>query len=84
MGDYTSLLGPAFPLQIGFPGEHGSFPVNKQPFTTPFTKVELRQKFCYPREDEKGVKSIRCARSDCYRGRNGSNDESEDTDRTNK
>src|ERR1700746_3314540 len=43
---------------------------------------ELRQDFCYPRGGGKGVKSIRCARSDCYRGRNGSNYESEDTDRT--
>ena len=43
---------------------------------------ELRQNFCYPGGVLERVKTIRCARSDCYRGRNGSNYESEDTDRT--
>src|SRR5438105_1911005 len=43
---------------------------------------ELRQNFCYPGGGLKWAKTIRCARSDCYRGRNGSNYESEDTDRT--
>jgi len=32
---------------------------------------ELRQKFCYREGGVKRVKRIRCARSDCYRGRNG-------------
>jgi hypothetical protein len=32
---------------------------------------ELRQKFCYPGGGLKRAKRIRCARSGCYRGRNG-------------
>src|SRR5436305_9259945 len=43
---------------------------------------ELRQKFCYPGGGVKQSKKIRCAKSDCYRGRNGQNHESEDTSRS--
>lgn len=32
---------------------------------------ELRQKYCYPRRRVKRVETIRCAKSDWYRGRNG-------------
>src|SRR5437660_4692009 len=42
---------------------------------------ELRQKFCYPGGGLKGAEKIRCAKSDCYRGGNGSNNESDDTAR---
>ena len=35
------------------------------------TCFELRQKFCYRGGGVKWVKRIRCARSDCYRRRNG-------------
>src|SRR5450759_3298524 len=41
----------------------------------------LRQKFCYPRRGVKRAELIRCARSDCYRGGNGSKHESDDTER---
>ena len=34
-------------------------------------RLELSQNFCYRRGGVKGVEKIRCARSDCYRGRNG-------------
>src|SRR3954471_24779658 len=42
---------------------------------------ELRQKFCYPRRGVERREKIRCARSDCYRGGNGSKYESTDTKR---
>jgi hypothetical protein len=44
-------------------------------------EFELRQKFCYPRRGVKRREKIRCARSHCYRGGNGSKYESDDTER---
>jgi hypothetical protein len=41
---------------------------------------ELRQKFCYPGGGVMVGKLIRCAKSDCYRGRNGQKHEPEDTE----
>jgi hypothetical protein len=42
---------------------------------------ELRQKFCYPEVGVKTGETIRCAKSNCYRGWNGQNHESDDTER---
>jgi len=46
--------------------------------------LELRQKFCYREGGDGGGEMIRCARSDCYRGRNGQSHEQEDTEGSNR
>ena len=47
-----------------------------------FQFCELRQKYCYPKGAVMKGKTIRCAKSNCYRGRNGQNHEPEDTERS--
>jgi hypothetical protein len=62
------------------PGAYSSYSAVQRKLET-ILRGELRQKYCYPGGGAKVREMIRCARTNCYRGGNGQNHESEDTER---